>query len=432
MTVLEQWDLLFRKTAMIESNFKNTEIGIMPVDWDIVRLGSCSEIYRGGSPRPIEDYITNLPNGINWVKIGDVAVGDKYINHTKEKIIPEGASRSRRVFKGDFLLSNSMSFGRPYILEIDGCIHDGWLVIQNYNSTFNKDYLYYCLGSDKVYSQYISMAAGSSVLNLNKEKVADVLLPLPPIEEQKSISDALGKIDRLIDSLNKLIVKKLAIKQGTMQLLLTGKKRLNGFRENWILKKLGNTCTIKARIGWQGLTTNEYLTSGDYYLITGTDFNEGQIDWKHCHYVSKERYEQDKSIQIRDNDILITKDGTIGKVAFLGRIPKNGTLNSGVFVVRSNDSDINQEYLGWVFLSKYFTDFIDKLTAGSTIQHLYQKDIVSFVFPIPPSIEEQKAIASILNKFDSDIASLKAKRDKYLHIKQGMMQELLTGKIRLV
>ena len=130
---------------------KQTEIGMIPDDWEVKEFGNYSTIVRGGSPRPIQDFITTNSSGINWIKIGDVKPNDKYIVKTEEKIIPAGKSRSREVNPGDFILSNSMSFGRPYILKINGCIHDGWLAIQNYHETFDVDYLYYLLGSDEVF-----------------------------------------------------------------------------------------------------------------------------------------------------------------------------------------------------------------------------------------------------------------------------------------
>ena len=119
--------------------------------WVKRKLGDNATIQRGGSPRPIEAYLTTNRDGINWIKIGDVRPNDKFIRHTVEKIIPEGISHSRQVYKGDFILSNSMSFGRPYILDIDGCIHDGWLVIKDYSNTYDMDFLYYILSSDTVF-----------------------------------------------------------------------------------------------------------------------------------------------------------------------------------------------------------------------------------------------------------------------------------------
>lgn len=200
--------------------------------------------------------------------------------------------------------------------------------------------------------------------------------------------------------------------------------------EDWEVKNVSESCLIKARIGWQGLKKSEYMSSGDYLLITGTDFDNGQVNWKSCAYVSKARYEQDSNIKIRPQDILISKDGTIGKVAYLGMIPKAGTLNSGIFVIRANDRKIDQVFLSKIFMSFYFEEFLNRLVAGSTINHLYQKDFVKFCFPLSNS-EEQTAIATALSDVDSLISALTKKIEKKKAIKQGLMQQLLTGKKRL-
>ena len=195
--------------------------------WVKRKLGENATIQRGGSPRPIEAYLTTSRNGINWIKIGDVRPNDKFIRHTAEKIIPEGVSHSRQVYKGDFILSNSMSFGRPYILDIDGCIHDGWLVIKDYSNTYDMDFLYYILSSNAIFEQYIAIEAGSSVKNLNKEKVANVVLFAPQsLAEQRAIATILNKMDNEITALEAKKAKYEAIKQGMMQQLLTGKIRL--------------------------------------------------------------------------------------------------------------------------------------------------------------------------------------------------------------
>ena len=201
---------------------------------------------------------------------------------------------------------------------------------------------------------------------------------------------------------------------------------------DWDATSIDKLCTLKARIGWQGLTTGEYLPQGDYILITGTDFKDGYIDWKNCCYVSKWRYDQDANIQIKEGDVLISKDGTIGKVAFLNSIPGPGTLNSGVFVVRPKQEDIvNQAYLSWIFKSIWFKSFIDQLTAGSTINHLYQKDFVKFQLVYPKDKSEQTRIATALSNIDALISELGKLIEKKRAIKQGAMQQLLTGKKRL-
>lgn len=336
------------------------------------------------------------------------------------------------VYKGDLILSNSMSFGRPYILDIDGCIHDGWLVIQKYDKTFDRDYLYYALSSEITMQQYISMAAGSSVQNLNKDKVSKVMLPCPEINEQEKIADALSDVDTLISDLQELIRKKKDIRQGTMQMLITGRKRLEGFSEKWVKINLAKNSKLKARIGWQGLTTAEYLAEGYSYLITGTDFLEGQIKWNGCHFVNYDRYMQDPNIQVTNGDLLLTKDGTIGKVAYVTDLKRPATLNSGVFLVKPITVAYTAHFMLYVLESSIFTDFLQQLSAGSTINHLYQKDLVNFDLFVPPTIEEQEAIAGILFDMDLEIRKLEDKLHKYQEVKQGMMEELLTGKVRLI
>lgn len=170
----------------------------VPSSWKWTRLGNVSYIVRGGSPRPIKQYITTREDGINWIKIGDVEKGGKYIYSTNEKIIPEGESKSRRVYPGDFLLTNSMSFGRPYISKIEGCIHDGWLLIHDLNG-FDPDYLYYLLSSSYLYGQFTVKASGSTVDNLNIDKVKAAIIPLPPLAEQKRIAQ---KIDEMMEIFN--------------------------------------------------------------------------------------------------------------------------------------------------------------------------------------------------------------------------------------
>jgi type I restriction enzyme S subunit len=167
-----------------------------------MRLGECLEIARGGSPRPIDDYFTDSPDGLNWIKIGDVSATGKYITSTAQKIRPEGLSKTRRVSVGDFLLSNSMSFGRPYILRIDGCIHDGWLVLSDKGKTFNQDFLYNLLRSRSVQEQFTSLAAGSGVKNLNISVVQTVTVKVPSLDEQERIAVTVNEWESLLDFLN--------------------------------------------------------------------------------------------------------------------------------------------------------------------------------------------------------------------------------------
>lgn len=170
----------------------------IPTSWVWCRFNSICDIARGGSPRPIQDYLTDSPEGYNWIKIGDTEKGGKYINSTKERIKPEGLTKTRLIHKGDFLLTNSMSFGRPYISNIDGCIHDGWLVISILGNAFVPDYLYYLLSSQYAYRQFCGRVAGAVVKNLNIDKVAESLIPLPPLAEQKRIVAKLEQLFKVL------------------------------------------------------------------------------------------------------------------------------------------------------------------------------------------------------------------------------------------
>jgi len=167
----------------------------LPAGWVWCRLEDFCLVARGGSPRPIQDFLTDNADGLNWIKIGDTDKNDKYINTTKEKIKREGLKKTRQVYKGDFLLTNSMSFGRPYILNIDGCIHDGWLVLSGYQGAVDTDFFYYALSSDFAFQQFKGSVSGSVVKNLNSDKVAKSLFPLPPLVEQQRI---VAKVDELM------------------------------------------------------------------------------------------------------------------------------------------------------------------------------------------------------------------------------------------
>jgi len=166
--------------------------------WEQRKFSDLVQIERGGSPRPIDDFITDSPDGLNWVKIGDAPAQGNYITKTAEKIKPEGLSKTREVHPGDLILSNSMSFGKPYIMGIDGCIHDGWLLIRNTYKAFDLTFLCHLLGTSQMIIQYKSLAAGSTVNNLNKELVGNTVVTIPTIKEQRVLGQYLETLDNLI------------------------------------------------------------------------------------------------------------------------------------------------------------------------------------------------------------------------------------------
>ena len=191
-------------------------------DWEQRKFSELVQIERGGSPRPIDDFITDAPNGLNWVKIGDAPTQGNYITKTAEKIRPEGLSKTREVHPGDLILSNSMSFGKSYIMGIDGCIHDGWLLIRNTYGVFDLTFLCHLLGTPQMLSQYRSLAAGSTVNNLNKERVGNTVVTIPSITEQRVLGDCLEQLDNLITLHQRKLEEMKKQKKALMQLLLTG------------------------------------------------------------------------------------------------------------------------------------------------------------------------------------------------------------------
>lgn len=192
----------------------------------LIALGDLCQIARGGSPRPIKEFITDDTSGVNWIKISDATASGKYIYTTKQKIIAAGVSRSRLVNDGDFLLSNSMSFGRPYIMRTTGCIHDGWLVLSDYGSRLDQDYLYLALGSRAVYRQFDEFAAGSTVRNLNIELASKAMIPVPSLESQRSIAASMSRLSSDTTRLTSGYEAKLAaldeLKQSLLHHAFTG------------------------------------------------------------------------------------------------------------------------------------------------------------------------------------------------------------------
>ena len=415
----------------VKPDYRQTEVGVIPRDWAISTVGAEFSIQLGkmldaaknvGVPKP---FLGN--RAVQWGRIDLAAIGEI-------KLTPSDLQRLR-LRDGDLLVCEGGEIGRAAVWQqpIEECYYQKALhrlrPIRGYNVQLMLNILQRLASTGFL----LNFVTQTSIAHLPKEKFAIVPIPVPPTKaEQRAIAKALSDADAFIESLEQLLTKKRKIKKGAMQELLTGRKRLPGFSGEWEVKQLGATATLKARIGWQGLTTAEYLDSGDFYLVTGTDLKGGNIDWENCHFVDEYRYNQDLNIQLKENDVLVTKDGTIGKIALVTELSKLSTLNSGVFVIRPIDAAFDPKFFYHLLCSRIFKEFLLQLSAGSTINHLYQKDFVSFAYKTPPTIDEQTAIATILFDMDVEIAALEARLSKARQIKQGMMQELLTGRIRLL
>ena len=398
--------------------------------WEQRKFSELVQIERGGSPRPIDDFITDAPNGLNWVKIGDAPTQGNYITKTAEKIRPEGLSKTREVHPGDLILSNSMSFGKPYIMGIDGCIHDGWLLIRNTYGVFDLTFLCHLLGTPQMLSQYRSLAAGSTVNNLNKELVGNTYVTIPSITEQRVLGAYLEQLDNLITLHQRKYDKLTNVKKSMLEKMFpqngsnVPEIRFKGFTEAWEQRKLSEIATMHARIGWQNLRTSEFLDSGDYMLITGTDFIDGAVNFDTCHYVERERYEQDKHIQIRNGSILITKDGTLGKVAYIQGLTMPATLNAGVFNVEIKDeNEVDNRYLFQYLKAPFLMDYVDKKATGGTIKHLNQNILVDFPVVLPHKAEQEK-IGEYFLAIDHLITLHQRELEKLKKLKKACLEKM--------
>jgi type I restriction enzyme S subunit len=414
----------------IRAGYKQTEVGAIPVDWNQTTIGEIalkvgSGITPTGGSSKYKEYgrpfVRSQNVGWGQLLLGDMAYIDDETHSTFS---------ATELKMGDVLLNiTGASIGRSALADqrlVGGNVNQHVCIIRSNPNDAIPSFVNLFLLSSLGQRQIDSFQAGGNREGLNFGQIRSIKLPLPSTKaEQETIAEALSDADALIESLEQLLAKKRHLKQGTMQELLAPK-------DGWVEKNLGQTAILKARIGWQGLTTAEYLETGDYYLVTGTDFKGGYIDWSHCPFVEETRYKQDKNIQLRQHDVLVTKDGTIGKVALVNHLNKPATLNSGVFVIRPLDNAFDPEFFYYLLCSNLFATFLAQLSAGSTINHLYQKDFVTFNYKTPCTVPEQTAIATALSDIDTEIAELVSQLAKTRALKQGMMQKLLTGEIRLI
>lgn len=209
------------------------------------------------------------------------------------------------------------------------------------------------------------------------------------------------------------------------------KRRFRAFATQeaaWKEDRLASLASMHARIGWQNLRTDEFLDSGDYYLITGTDFNDGSVDFSTCHYVAKERFDQDPNIQVHNDDILITKDGTLGKVAYIEGMDGPGTLNAGVFVIRSTTDDIDMKFLYQYLAAPFLMEYANNVATGGTIKHLNQNVLIDFPVKHPADVREQHEIGAFCCKLDHLITSHERKLQKLAHLKQAYLAEMFPVK----
>ena len=373
----------------------------MKEGWEYKKLGEVCRIERGGSPRPIKDFITNSPDGLNWIKIGDTDPQGKYIYSTKEKIKPEGLRKSRWVEVDEFLLSNSMSFGRPYILKTNGCIHDGWLVLRDYQNSLIIDYFYYLLISPHVQNQFRTKAQGSTVSNLNTDRVADVNIAFPPLSEQQSIVDyldsAFAKIDAMKANAEKALNEAKALFQVSLKEMLEPKE---GWEEKLLPEISENLDSIRKPV------TKGKRTAGIYPYYGAS----GIVD-----YVDDYLFDEDLLCISEDGANLLMRTYPIA-------FPISGKVwvNNHAHVLRFK-SIVTQKYVEYCFSGMKLDEYI----TGAAQPKLTQKALNSIIINLPSTLDEQQSIVATLDSLKSKVDRLKANYDKISQECDALKQSIL-------
>lgn len=375
--------------------------------WEIFKLNQLVSIVRGASPRPIREFNTTDINGVNWIKIGDVKPDSKYIVETKEKITLEGANKSRFVKKGDFILSNSMSFGRPYIMNIEGCIHDGWLLLSDFSENLNKDYLYYMLSDNLIQEQFISAASGgTSVDNLNIDKVAYTQVPLPPINVQQKIVTEI----EVLEAKEKKVKEEVEKLKNSIPILIESLKN-NG------LERLENLALIGSG-GTPSMKIQEYWEDGDIPWLKSEVCKEGFV-FKANDFITELGLKKSNAKYFDKNSTLIALVGaTKGKTAFL---KFRATTNQNVAGISSIDNNkILNEYIFYVLKGMY-SEIIKDLSQYDMLNLTMIKNIK---IPLPPLSGQQKIVSEI-EKIESKIAILETEIAEIPKLKETILKKYL-------
>ena len=368
------------------------------MSWPVVKMSEIFDIARGGSPRPIDQFITDAPDGVNWIMIGDTKGDSKYIDKTAKKIKPEGVKKSREVKKGDFLLTNSMSFGRPYILRTSGCIHDGWLVLSPKTDQIFTDYFYHYLGSTEVKNKLASKAAGAVVKNLNKDIVKDLEIPLPPLEEQKRIAAILDKADSVRRKRQQAIdLADDFLRSVFLDMFGDPVTNPKGFplsilSDFYIDHKNGTKC---GPFG-SALKKHEYVEDGvpvwnmDNISLNGK-FTDSPRLW-----ITESKYVDLEAYSVEDGDVIISRAGTVGKMGVVRSKSEHSIISTNLIRVRLGEK-LRPEY--FVNLMNYCKGRVGRLKTGpdGSFTHMNTGILDKLEFPYPP-IELQDKFIEIKEK----------------------------------
>jgi type I restriction enzyme S subunit len=420
-------------------------IGEIPEHWNNKKISWIFNIIGSGTT-PSTSNLEYYDGDVPWVNTGDL--NDGYLYETS-KMITDLALKDYSTLKFypiDTLLiaMYGATIGKLSITKIIATTNQACCALAQPKNVNIKFIFYWFLANR---NHIIAMAYGGGQPNISQNLIKSLRINLPEKHEQNAIVNFLDQKTAVIDGLIADKEKLIELLQEKRQAIITeavtkglnpnvrlkdsGIEWIGEIPEHWGVSKIKFTTYVKGRIGWQGLRADEFIDEGPY-LVTGTDFVDGLVNWDSCYHISMERYNEAPPIQLRENDLLITKDGTIGKVAIVKNKPKYAILNSGIFVTRPKNSAYLTEFMYWILNSQVFNKFIQYMSLGSTIVHLYQQTFENFSFPIT-NLNEQKTIAHFLDRkvaeIDGLISDIKLQIQKLKEYRQSLISEAVTGKI---
>ncbi|MBU3694504.1 MAG: restriction endonuclease subunit S, partial [Rhodocyclaceae bacterium] len=399
--------------------------GVM-ASWTKTSLGKACSIVRGGSPRPIQAFLTSDAGGINWVKISDATASGKYIFGTVEKIKPEGASRSRLVRDGDFLLSNSMSFGRPYIMRTTGCVHDGWLVLSNYQGAFEQDFLYYLLSSPQVFKQFDQLAAGSTVRNLNIDLASRVVVPVPPLDEQRRIVAILDEAFEAIATAKANTEKNLQNAQDAFESYLA---QVFMARHPASVERVLSSLCARITVGHVGSMADRYKPTGIPFLRS-QNIRPFSVTLDNLVYIDEDFHSSLSKSSLHAGDVAIVRTGYPGTAAV---IPESlGTANCSDLVIVKPGPEVDAHYLAAFFNSAFGKGTVGGKLVGAAQKHFNVGAAKDVVLHLPPLQEQRAIVAAAMNirKEAERLANVLGRKLAALdELKQSLLHQAFSGQL---
>ena len=401
------------------------ELYSLPDGWEWKTLSDIFNIERGGSPRPIKDYITYDEDGINWIKISDATKGDgKYIESTEQKIKPSGLKNTRLVVDGDFIMSNSMSFGKPYIVKTKGAIHDGWLLMREKIEKTDKDFFYYLLSSNYMYEQFSSKASGTTVKNLNIDMVKTTNIPLPPFEEQKRI---VAKLDNLFAKIDKVIaLHQKNIDEADIFMASVLNYVFVELEEKYGLIKI-NDVVVKTK---NKNPLNEKDTPFTYIDISSIDNKLFKIV-EPKQLIGSEAPSRAKKEVFQGDIIYSTTRPNLKNIAIVSENYNNSIASTGFCVLRTNEKTINY-YLFYFLITEKLFEQIEPNIRGAQYPATSDNDLKNCNIPNTPYETQQKVVSyldEISNKMEKIKNLQKKKMQSLKELKASILDKAFKGEL---